>query len=274
MAKIQTYSFIIDLTDTRNKYLFESLQETGKEVFAYAAGGWLREASDKKVFLFAPTTIIDDEIFATIPSYSIVFCTSASSDLKLKFKQKRVELHFYFDDEELAVSNAYLTAEGALAEIIRVMSRILPDLRVAVLGFGRVGRAMSRILLRNGSEVCIVSREQSERVAASNFYRCVFDFESFKPHLAEFDVIVNTVPSVVLGVDELQRVKKDCFILDLASKPYGVDFEAVKDLDVNAVLLSGIPGKTAPQTAADLIKTSVFKTLNIKETKVVQKSKN
>jgi dipicolinate synthase subunit A len=72
------------------------------------------------------------------------------------------------------------------------------------------------------------------------------------------DIIFNTIPSVILGEEQLEKVKKDCVIIDLASKPGGVDFEASKRLGIKTIWALALPGKVAPITAANIIKSTIF----------------
>ena len=47
-------------------------------------------------------------------------------------------------------------------------------------------------------------------------------------------------------------------IIDLASMPGGVDFEAAHKLKLDAVRALSLPGKCAPKTAGKIIETTVF----------------
>ena len=49
------------------------------------------------------------------------------------------------------------------------------------------------------------------------------------------------LPKAMLGY-----VREDCLILDLASAPGGVDYEAAEEMGIEAILLPGLPGKYAP----------------------------
>ena len=53
--------------------------------------------------------------------------------------------------------------------------------------------------------------------------------------LCGYDLIVNTVPARVLDEGALRDLKPGCLIIDLASKPGGVDFEAARTLGVRAI---------------------------------------
>jgi len=66
-------------------------------------------------------------------------------------------------------------------------------------------------------------------------------------------VIINTVPAMMLGRDQLQHVKKEAYIADIASTPGGVDFEYAEKLGIKAELLPALPGIVAPKTAASYL---------------------
>ena len=69
----------------------------------------------------------------------------------------------------------------------------------------------------------------------------------------KFDLIINTVPAKVLEESILKQVRKDTLIIDLASKPGGVDFETAKELGLNTIWALSLPGKVAPVTAGRII---------------------
>ena len=50
---------------------------------------------------------------------------------------------------------------------------------------------------------------------------------------------------------------KDTLIIDLASKPGGVDMDAARDLGVKVIWALGLPGKVAPVTAGNIIKETI-----------------
>ena len=70
-----------------------------------------------------------------------------------------------------------------------------------------------------------------------------------------------TVPAQVLGQEELEDVKPDCLILDLASKPGGVDLAAAGELGLTVVWALSLPGKVAPVTAGAAIRNTIYNML-------------
>ena len=73
-----------------------------------------------------------------------------------------------------------------------------------------------------------------------------------------FDVIFNTVPSMVLSRALLEEVKRGCVVIDVASEPGGVDFAAADELGVRVFWARALPGKVAPETAAKVIRDAIY----------------
>ncbi len=68
-----------------------------------------------------------------------------------------------------------------------------------------------------------------------------------------FDMLVNTVPAPIVDETILKNMRRDCLIVDIASAPYGVDFEAAKALGLDATAVGSLPGTTAPKSAGIII---------------------
>ena len=73
----------------------------------------------------------------------------------------------------------------------------------------------------------------------------------------DFDIVINTAPVLSFDKETLFHLKKTCLLIDLASRPGGVDFAAAKDVGIRTIWATGLPGKTAPQSAAKVIRKSV-----------------
>ena len=42
-------------------------------------------------------------------------------------------------------------------------------------------------------------------------------------NLSQYDIIINTVPHLILTEERMEYVKKECLLIDLASNPGGID---------------------------------------------------
>lgn len=162
----------------------------------------------------------------------------------------------YASCEALQIRGAVATAEAALAIVIGETPITINGMAVAVLGFGRIARLLARSLRTMGAAVTVFARkEEALAWAEADGHRAVA-FSSLADELNRFDVLVNTVPELVLPAPLLPSVRRDALILDLASAPGGVDFEEARTLGLRAVHALGLPGKNAPLTAGkDLAKT-------------------
>ena len=158
--------------------------------------------------------------------------------------------------EALQIRGAVATAEAALAIVINETPITVGGMAVAMLGFGRIARLLARSLHALGAAVTVFARkEEALAWAEADGHRAVA-FSSLAGELARFDVLINTVPELVLPASLLPSVRRDALILDLASAPGGVDFEEARTLGLHAIHALGLPGKNAPLTAGkDLAKT-------------------
>jgi len=75
------------------------------------------------------------------------------------------------------------------------------------------------------------------------------------------DIIFNTIPSLVIDEDLLRFIKKDAIIIDLASKPGGVDFDKAEEFGIKTIWALSLPGKVAPISSAEYIKKTLFSIL-------------
>ena len=84
------------------------------------------------------------------------------------------------------------------------------------------------------------------------------NYIELKENLEKFDVIINTIPYMLLDRDALDNVKKDVLVIDLASNPGGVDKVAIKEKQIKFVWALSLPGKVSPVTSAEFIKETLY----------------
>lgn len=155
--------------------------------------------------------------------------------------------------EEMARPLADATAEGALAEAIRLSGGLLYGASALVIGYGRIGRALAWRLRALGLSTVVMNRGDQRADQAREHGFAVADWSQLTAAAAEADFIFNTAPAQVLLRERLQWVKKDALIIDLASAPGGTDFSACAELGVKAVLAGGLPGRYAPELCGQVM---------------------
>ena len=167
-------------------------------------------------------------------------------------------LRDYFAREELAVLNAVPTAEGAIQIAMEELPVTLHDARALVVGFGRLGRALAPRLRALGARTWVAARSYPQRAMAQGMGLEAEGLERLGEWLCSFDLVVNTVPAPVLGIEELAAMKEGALIIDLASRPGGVDVASAAALGVRVIWALSLPGKVAPVTSGRYIKETVY----------------
>ena len=170
-------------------------------------------------------------------------------------------IHDYFAREELAVANAVPTAEGAVQLAMEHLPITVHGSRVLVIGFGRVGRLTAQRFQALGARVSVAARRYEQLAWAQAMGFGGEHLNHLRGWLCGYDLVVNTVPAQVLGREELEDLKPGCLILDLASKPGGVDLEAAEELGLTVIWALALPGKVAPVTAGAAIRNTVYNML-------------
>lgn len=160
--------------------------------------------------------------------------------------------------EELAVLNTIATAEGTIQLAIENTNKILHGSEVLILGFGRIGKVLARKLAGLSAKVTCAARKDEDLAWIKAYGHKATNINTIGSNLNKFDIIINTVPHIILTEERLKQVKKDCLLIDLASNPGGIDKKTVKDQNLKFVWALSLPGKVAPTTSAEFIKDTIY----------------
>ncbi len=160
--------------------------------------------------------------------------------------------------EEMAVLNAIPTAEGAIQIAMEETPLTIHSSNSLVLGYGRVGKILSKMLNGIGANVYVEARKYSDIALIKSFTYKPVSLNELSEVLGSMDIIFNTIPHVILIEDLLKKIRNSCLIIDLASKPGGIDFDKARELGLKVIWALSLPGKVAPLTAAKFIKETVY----------------
>ena len=146
---------------------------------------------------------------------------------------------------DYTVGNAALTAEGAIALLLRESESSLLSSHVLLTGWGRVASLLAPRLRS-------LARKAGDRATAEALGLNSCRFEELPRLLEDVDLLVNTVPAQVISREDLARLRKGTLLLELASEP-GFDREEAAELGLRPLYAPGLPGQFAPEAAAGLI---------------------
>jgi len=171
------------------------------------------------------------------------------------------ELVDYFAREELAVWNSIPTAEGALELAMEELPTTIFGTRTLVTGYGRVAKTLCRLLVAMGAQVTVAARKHSDFAWARMAGAQAIHVEALADAAAGADLVFNTVPALLLDRGVLARLPREALVIDLASKPGGVDFRAAGELGVKTIWALSLPGKVAPIFSGEVIKDTILNIL-------------
>lgn len=178
-----------------------------------------------------------------------------------------VRLVDYYKREELAILNTVPTAEGAIQIAMEELPITINGSKCLVTGFGHVSKMLCHKLKALGADVAACARKCSDLAWIKVLGYTPVAIKSLSDAIGDYDVVFNTVPAVLLTESVLSRIRKDCLVIDLASKPGGVDFETAGRIGIKTVWALSLPGKVAPITSGAIIKDTVLNIINEEESK-------
>jgi len=113
-----------------------------------------------------------------------------------------------------------------------------------------------------GANVYVEARKVADIAWIKAYGYTAINLTELESHLNKFDIIFNTIPTLILDNNRLELVKKDCVIIDLASAPGGVEREKAKEKNIKLIWALALPGKISPHTSAEFIKETLYNIFN------------
>ncbi len=160
----------------------------------------------------------------------------------------RPELDYYtcvdlLQDESYLALNANITAHCALELALDQLPVILDGCDVLIIGWGRIGKCLGKLLQQLGAQVSVCARKESDRSMLSALGYRALKLEQVDT--AAYRVIFNTVPVMLFPTCPGNALK-----IDLASR-LGLGSEDV-------IWARGLPGKDAPESSGRLIASTLI----------------
>ena len=171
----------------------------------------------------------------------------------IAFRDKGITIIDYYEDEELQLQNAALTAEGAVSIAVRDTEISLLGAKCLITGYGRIAKFLEGILPKFGAEVTVAARNPNDRTNANLNGSKAIEISSIKDFAGSFQIVFNTVPAPILDEETVSRFNKGCCIIELASLPGAVDSKICQKYNIKYIEARGLPGKFSPKSAGIII---------------------
>ena len=163
--------------------------------------------------------------------------------------------------EEFSVLNTIATAEGTIQIAMEETQRTVHGTNVLIMGFGRIGKVLAKMLDGIGAKVYCEARKDEDISWIKAYGYNPIHLNDLDENLNKFDIIINTIPFQLLNADKLDLVKPEAVIIDLASNPGGVDRKAAREKNIKVIWALSLPAKVAPLTSAEFIKETLYHVL-------------
>lgn len=260
--------------DKRQKYLKAYLANKGFETDSYGLFDW-DDDSDRLKALIKPSSAVIlplpatrngktvnmpfskkelqiERVVSLLGRENIVFGGIIKGELLSRLRESDIPFEDYYDSEFIE-KNAVLTSFGALKILLEHIDFALPMGRYAITGYGRVARETAAVLSALSCSVTVFARSASQREDAEIKGCRAYPIERLLTDAGNFDIIINTVPSQIIGAEIIKKLGREAKIIELASAPYGVDFEEARKNSTDVIKAFGLPGKYTPKTAGEII---------------------
>ena len=272
--------------DKRQKYLKEYLVGSGFDVSSYGLFDWDDDTdklkgmigedsvvilplpatrNDKTIFMpFSKKEISIDRLFSFLGSKNLVFGGIIKGELLSRLREGDIPYYDYYD-QTFIEKNAVLTSFGALKILLEHIDFALPLGKYAVTGYGKVAKETVSLLKSLSCDVTVFARNPSQREDAIIKGCKAEPLTSLSRLSGEFDIVINTVPAHIIHEETIANMKKECKIIELASAPFGLDFDLARKHSVDVVKAIGLPGKYTPKSAGEIIGKKICNTMQKEE---------
>ena len=227
----------------------------------------LQEAIEKSNIIISGVPLSKDGINVNSPfAYNVITIEEVKNNIEEKgktfiaggipkdFYNKNIDNIDLLENEKLTILNAIATVEGTIKIIIDEREETIFESNVLICGFGRIGKILCNRFKTLGAKVYCSARKEKDFTWIRESGCIPLKYDELYKYANKFDIIINTVPIMIIKEKEIDCMKKDVLIVDIASKPGGVDKEYAKNKEIKVIHALGIPGKELPTSAAKYIK--------------------
>ncbi len=232
--------FVLEVKDKRIAFVGECLKNDGNEVVEFSSS--IGSLGKGDICVVSPAHKWNSAEVEQVKNADLCLGGKIDDALFNKFK-KYVNM---LCDEDFAMKNAMLTAEATISEIFRTTEKSLHDMKILILGSGRISKSLWKIFDGLGVEFDVAMRNEKERILSQIVAKHSLRLENIS--LQDYDLIINTIPAKLFDADSLIGLKDNHCIIELASIPC-IDFTE----GINFVLCGGLPGKILCKSAGKVV---------------------
>ena len=199
---------------------------------------------------------VEADLLKDVKENCLIFSGIKTNCLEEMMKYCKKNINFLMNDESIIKENSIITVEGIISDIITNTDITINKSKVLVIGYGNIGSYLTKVLndlkaLVSVSVILDKDKNLLDKLKINSVYSN--DISSMRKVISESDIIINTVPSLVLNEYYINYMKSNCYVLDIASYPHGIDQDALNNKNIKNKIYLGIPSIVAPKTAGKIL---------------------
>jgi len=255
--------YSVDVVGYKNTYINDCVRnininkvDIGKyDVIIFPINGVMDKNLINCRFNNVPIKLSDDFLVGSKDDV-LIFSGISTPNLDRILEVSNRDCVYMMKDKEVISSNAIPTVEGIIADVIVNTDSTIHDTNFLVFGYGNIGQVLVKYLRLLGANVTVSIIEDKDKeildsVGIDSFYSN--NVSDLVKSIGSVDVIINTVPSCVIDNSLIKYINRECYVLDIASHPHGIDREVLDEFFIKNKLYLGIPGKVAPKTSGKIL---------------------
>jgi len=207
---------------------------------------------------------IDEDFLVNSKDNVLIFSGISSPCLDNMLRVSGRDCIYMMKDKAVIRENAIPTVEGIIADLVLNTDKTIDESNVLVFGYGNIGQVLVKYLSMLGADVAVSVIEPDDiKILNAIGVDCFYSnsCSDLVSHIKNTDIIVNTVPDKIIDNSLIKYINKDCYVLDIASHPHGIDREVLDEFFIKNKLYLGIPGKVAPKTSGKILSRKINKVL-------------
>ncbi len=263
--------FIILGGDKRQRVLFDTLLSKGIDTLYVADKSSLSEINSFNSFshILLPVPVSRDSVnvFSDNENFNLtldelankltrahtVFGGAYPQKLKASLNEKNITYFDLLQNEDFLVSNAALTAQGALRLLLESTDNYIVGKKALIIGFGRVAIALASLLKAVGIDIYIAARSDEQLKKADRSGYKTVKLSNISDYIYFFDYLFGSVPARVISRGDVSLIRDDAIYFELASPPFSADKEDFTAENKRYVSGAALPGKYLSSASGELI---------------------
>ena len=208
--------------------------------------------------------VVDENLLKDTKDDVIIFSGIKTKCLEKILKKYYKEAIYLMEEKDVVLDNAVITVEGILADIINNTEISICGANIMVIGYGNIGKKLVDALRCLRANVLVSVKKEDDYICLKHkgIYAVYSDdLYAMRLGLNVSNIIINTVPTLILDKKYIDSVQNNAYVLDIASYPYGVDKDYLDQKQIRNKIYSGIPGKVAPISAGRILTKKIDKIL-------------